>query len=591
MKNILDVLKEKILICDGAMGTMLYLQVPQPQVCYESLNIHQPKLVESIHRQYLDAGADILETNSFGANITKLAKYGHEKDVFKINAEAARLARRVAAKSAYVAGSIGPLSAQEPDLTTQQIYEIYKEQILGLAEGGVDLFILETFSKIEHIKIAISACKKEASLPVVAQMAFLEGNRIGLGDSVQIIAQELIRTGADVVGANCGNGPRHTLDIINALSNSTDAFISAQPNAGYPQIVDGRTMYLTTPEYFAEYAKKFAQAGANIIGGCCGTTPEHIRLIAKALKGKRPYIRKRSEGFIEATREKQGEPDKKEISVGIKVVVELMPPKTADTNKLIDTAVMLKEKGAKVLSFPENPLARARMSSIAAAGIVKQKTNLDTIFHYTCRDRSLIGLQSDLLGACALGLTSVLAVTGDPVSLGTNPKASSVFDVDSIRLVKLISDMKKEFGLNLRTGVAFNPNFKDIGPQTERLKRKIDAGAEFAMTQPMFEIDKIAEMAKKTKSLGIPVFVGILPLVSRKNAEFLHNEVPGMQIPDAIRSRMNIEDKQKAKEEGMSIALELIEGSKSFVDGFYLISPMHLYEISGQILEKIEEKQ
>ena len=589
MKNILEVLKEKILICDGAMGTMLSAHSIEPRSCYEYLNIEQPHLIESVHSQYLDAGADIIETNTFGANFTKLAKYGLEKDVFKINLEAACLARRVAGDRAYVAGSIGPLS--EHDLSGRAVYDVYKEQVIALKEAGVDLFILETFSNLEHIKTAIEVCKKEASIPVVAQMAFIDGMRTGIGSNVNTIAGCLIQAGADVIGANCGNGPRYTLDVVNTYAGLTDKFISAQPNAGYPQIVDGRTMYFTAPEYFAVYAQRLVDAGANIIGGCCGTTPEHIRLVARTLKSRKPAIRRKSDVFVEDRRDKARVYFKDESARGVKVIVELLPPKTADTDKLLGTAAMLKSKGARVLSFPENPLARVRMSSIAAAGIVKQNTGLEAIFHYTCRDRSLIGLQSDLLGAYALGLTSVLAVTGDPASLGGNPEATSVFDVDSIKLVELINNMKREVGLNMRVGVAFNPNFKDIAPQVARLKRKVEAGAEFAMTQPMFDKDKIFEMADRVRFLKIPVLVGILPLVSRKNAEFLHNEVPGMQIPDEIRQRMDIEDKQKAREEGISIALDLINSVKNRVDGFYLISPMHIYEISGRILEKIEEKQ
>ncbi|HQP91194.1 MAG TPA: bifunctional homocysteine S-methyltransferase/methylenetetrahydrofolate reductase, partial [Candidatus Omnitrophota bacterium] len=465
-----------------------------------------------------------------------------------------------------------------------------KEQLQGLLDGGIDLIILETFTNLEHIRTALDLCKKETKLPVIAQMAFLEGTRTAMASNVKTIVKELINAGADIVGANCGSGPRYTLDVIKALSGYTDMFISAQPNAGYPQIVDGRTVYVTSPEYFAHNSMKLAEAGANIIGGCCGTTPEHIRHIALELKDRKPYKRQAHISSVIEFKEAPGAVIEKDRSVLSKIIVELLPPKTAQTEKLIDTAKMLKEKGARVLSFPENPLARVRMSSIAAAGIVKNSTGLDAIFHYTCRDRSLIGLQSDILGAHALGLRSVLAVTGDPVSLGNSPEASPVFDVDSIKLVKLIANMKREMGIDLKIGVAFNPNFIDMAPQIARLQKKINAGAQFAMTQPVFDRNKICEIKEKTEKLAIPVYIGILPLVSRKNAEFLHNEVPGMQIPLDIRKRMDVKEGKDARQEGVSIALELMNSCSSFVDGFYLISPMHLYEISGQILEKIQNK-
>ncbi len=587
--NILEILKEKILICDGAMGTMLYAKSISPEHCYEYLNLEKPQLIEDLHREYILAGANIIETNTFGANYTKLVKFGKEKQVGQINVAGVEIAKKAAGNNVFIAGSIGPLSRFGADnhLTDQQIYDIYKEQILALANAGIDLFILETFSNLEHVRIALVVCKKETNLPVVAQMAFLDGLHTSYGNSISSMVNVLVQENVDILGANCGNGPANIFEVVNNLANLTDKFISAQPNAGYPQAVDGRMLYLSSPEYFANYAQKIVSAGANIVGGCCGTTPEHIRLIARSVGNLSPAVRQKKDLKLTVNKNTELSFFEKVNKEKTKVIVELLPPKNADTEKFIDTALMLKSKGAEILSFPENPLAQVRMSSISASGLVKQNVGIDTIFHYTCRDRNLIGLQSDILGAYALGLKNILAVTGDPASMGSNPEASSVFDVNSIKLVKLIDNMKKSLNLDISIGVAFNPNFEDISAQVERLKRKIEAGAQFVMTQPMFNKEKIVEMFEKTKNLGIPIFVGILPLVSKRNAEFLHNEVPGMQIPLAIRQRMEIEDKVKAQEEGINIALDLINSTKSFLKGFYLISPLHKYEISAKILEQI----
>ncbi|MFA5500806.1 MAG: bifunctional homocysteine S-methyltransferase/methylenetetrahydrofolate reductase, partial [Candidatus Omnitrophota bacterium] len=453
MKNILEALQHTILICDGATGTMLFSKGIDPAQCYEYLSISQPEIIAGLHKEYIDAGADIIETNTFAANISQLAKFKLENEVNSINESAAGIARKAAGNNAYVAGSIGPLdkfSLQEY-LSDQQIYDIYAQQAVALAKGGVDILMLETFSSLEHIKIALDACRKETSLlPVIAQMALVNGLRTGFGNNIHTIVKSLEDGQADCIGANCGSGPAAMREAISALSEITEKYIICQPNAGYPQNVSGRSMYLTSPEYFAQYAAEISLAGANIIGGCCGTTPEHIRLIAKKLKGQKPTARtvKKYQQEISFTQQKPFYAEATVTKPGI--IVELLPPKHADTEKLINTAAMLKSSGASTLSFPENPLAQVRMSAIAAAAIVKEKTGLETIFHYTCRDRNLICLQSDLLGAYALGIRCVLAVTGDPASLGNNPQASSVFDVDSIKLIKLIDNMKKSLRLDMR---------------------------------------------------------------------------------------------------------------------------------------------
>ncbi|HNX80582.1 MAG TPA: bifunctional homocysteine S-methyltransferase/methylenetetrahydrofolate reductase [Candidatus Omnitrophota bacterium] len=586
IENIRDALKEKILVCDGALGTMFYSYGIPVEQCYESLIIDRPELVLSLHQQYVDAGADIIETNTFGANSVALAHYGRPFDVHRLNVAAAQCARQAAGNKVYVAGSVGPLFDNK--LSEEHVADVYRRQILALAEGGVDAVILETFSSLEHIRIAVSVCKRETSLPVIAQMSFLNGLQTSSGDTIRVIIDVLKNTGADVIGANCSCGPAHMVAVVNALSGFTDGFISAQPNAGYPQTIDGRSMYVTSAEYFASYALKLAQAGANIVGGCCGTTPEHIRCMAEVVRSKKPVFRTRHTcASIHVSSRKGLFPHHPVCRP--KIIVELLPPKDSNAEKLVATASMLQAKGAEVFSFPESPLAKVRMSAIIAAGLVKQKTGAEVIFHCTCRDRNLIGLQADILGAYAMGLRSVLAVTGDAVALGGNTEASSIFDVDSIKLVTLIQNMKQSYNLDFRIGVAFNPNSGNVQAQFMRLKRKVAAGAEFVMTQPLYDADAIKRLSEMSGELNVPIFAGILPLVSKRNAEFLHNEVPGMRIPDAVRNRMDINDKEKAQQEGIRIVLELIQATKQTVNGYYLISPLHKYEISAQIIHCVHE--
>jgi len=589
VKEFLQALNEKVLICDGAMGTMLYASGIDPQYCCEYLNLEQPQIVEELHRSYIAAGADIIETNTFAANASQLAKFGYEKQVVAINMAAVEIARKVAGSGTYVAGSIGPLDkfSLEQQPTDSQIYTVYKEQVLSLVQGGVDFLMLETFSNLEHIRIALSVCKNETALPVIAQMVFLDGLRTGYGNSIRSVVEVLTGGGADVIGVNCGGGPAAIKDVVNKLVQLTDKYISALPNAGFPQVVDGRSLYLTSPEYFAAHAQELVASGVNIIGGCCGTTPDHIRMIAEKIKNRQPAQRLARKTSVESAFAQSPAFYERKTTDAASVIVELLPPKGSDIEKCIDTAAILKSSGAQVLSFPENPLAQVRMGSIGAAAAVKRTTGLEAIFHYTCRDRNLIGLQSDLLGAYALGLRYVLVVTGDAVSLGNNPEASSVYDVDSVKLVKLIDNMKQSLHLDMRIGVAFNPNLPDITAQVRRLRRKVEAGAEFVMTQPVFDADRVLSMRDAIVDLNVPVYLGILPLVSKRNAEYLHNEVPGINIPDHIRARMDIEDKVKARMEGISIALDMMRATKDAVQGFYLISPLHRYEISAAILKEL----
>lgn len=589
MDRLLDVLKERVLICDGATGTMLSGMGLGPSYCPGLMNIEKPDVVSALHRMYLEAGADILETNTFGANRAALAPWRRETDVVEINRSAARIAREAAAGKAYVAGAIGPLgplSSGEP-LSDGDVYDMYKEQAAALASEGVDALILETFSSLEQLGIALRACKRETGVPVIAQMVFPDGVRTLFGDSARNVINVLTGGGADVIGVNCGCGPVAMLDIAITLRGMTDRFISAQPNAGYPQYMDGQTTYPTSAEYFASYAVRLADAGVNIVGGCCGTTPDHIRLAARLLRGRKPVIRGMAVSARTDVRPDVTARTEPEGQVRARAIAEILPSRNADIDGIIETARMFKAAGADAVSFPDSPLGRVRMSSVVAAGLAKQHTGIEAIFHYTCRDRNVIGLQSGLLGAYAFGLRSVLAVTGDPASAAATPGATSVFDINSIRLVEVIANMRSSLGLAFSIGVAFNPNVENMEGQAARLRRKIDAGADFIVTQPIFEVEKARRVRDVLADIKKPLIAGILPLLSRKSADYFNNEVPGMKIPRAVYERIAVDDPDAAREEGQRIAIELVESMSGVVDGFYLISPAHKYDVTARIIKHI----
>lgn len=595
-KDFKGILKTNILVCDGALGTVFYERGLSPGRPCEHLNVARPEAVLALHREYIDAGCDIIQTNTFGANRVKLSAYGLQKEAEALNRAGAKVAREAVGnrQGIFVAGSIGPLgrSPFEQDLSEEEARAAFKEQILALGEAGVDLFVLETFQSLKELRLALDACRSVSSLPVVCQMSFRENMSTVLGEDMRQVVQELEAGGADVIGANCGLGPAHILEAARRLVSLSSGFISAQPNAGYPQVVEGRTYYLTTPEYFAQYALALKEAGVNIIGGCCGITPAHIRLAARAVKGAVPARRSAEVFSFPAYAAKKSSSITDKLASGrFTVIAELLPPKNADIQKMEAAAELLKSAGADVISVPENPLGQSRMSSIMAAACMKERTGLEAIFHFTCRDRNLIGIQSDLLGAHALGLTGLLAVTGDPAGLGPHGKATSVYDLNAIQLITLVVNMNRHMGLDMCVGAAFNPNVKNIDAQVSYVRRKVDAGARFIMTQPLFEASKILEVHDRIKSMGVPVFYGVLPLVSSKNAEFLHNEVPGIFIPEEIRRRMRIDDKEKAVREGEAIAMEIIEPVRGRVNGIYLVSPFGRYDVSARIIKALSVRR
>jgi homocysteine S-methyltransferase len=604
--DFLDRLKNEVLVGDGAIGTMLYAKGVGLEANFEHLNLVRPELVLELHGEYLAAGARVIESNTFGANFTKLQAIGLGRKVREINVQVARLACRAAAgRDAYVAGSVGPLGrlkGEERELTACEMLEMFREQCQALAEGGVQLFMLETFSDPEQVKIALAAAQ-ETGLPAIASMAYPEGGRSAGGAELESVTTLLAGAGADLIGVNCGAGPLEILRNIRRMARVTDLPLAAYPNSGFPEYVDGRYIYRATPDYFAAMALEMVEAGAGLVGGCCGTTPDHIRLIAERLKGLKPVARKAGVP-VEAG------PEHREPELAPKgflarwgkemiVTVELDPPKGLDCAKVVAGSRALREAGADAINLAENPLARVRMGNIALANLIQREAGIEVIVHITCRDRNLLGLQSDLMGASLLGIRSVLAVTGDPARLGDQAGASSVFDLNSFGLIKLLSDLNAGSnalgnpiggGTGFTIGCAFNPNTTRMEAQVARLEKKVAQGARFAQTQPLYDAGKLREMIERTAHLGIPLLPGILPLVSERNCEYLHNEVPGIVVPEEIRNRMRGKDKDAGAREGLAIAREFIAEVREHVGGFYIIPPFGRYEIAVELVTLIKGK-
>lgn len=601
----LERLAGEVLVGDGAMGTLLYGRGVPLEVNFEHLNLVHPELIRQVHRDYAAAGAQVLETNTFGANGVRLGGIGLGKKVRAINAAGARLARETAGADLFVAGAVGPLlrpRGEGEELSAADKREIFREQMEALAEGGVDLFILETFSDLADLELALSVARA-IGLPAVAQMAFLQEGRTRDGVAAEEAAGRLATAGAAVVGANCGSGPREMLQVLERLAAASALPLSAFANSGLPQFVDGRYIYLATPEYLAARGREMVRAGAVLVGGCCGTTPEHIRALAAALDGMKPASRLRPKPPAEiavAVAEKEPAAGKTFLAPwGSRpvVTVELDPPRGIDCTRVLAGARRLAAAGADAISLAENPLARIRLGNLALASRIREETGMEVIVHVTCRDRNLIGLHSDLMGAHLLGIRTLLAVTGDPVSVGGESGATSVFDLNSVGLLELISALnagRTRLGADIEgrtrflAGAAFNPNLPSIDPQLRRLEKKVAAGARFVQTQPVYSAALLDRLLERTSSLGVPVLVGLLPLVSERNAEFLHNEVPGITLPEEVRGRMKGKTGEAGVREGVAIARELIEAGRGRVGGWYLMPPFGKVDLALELLSVIK---
>ena len=603
--HILKRLTNEVLTGDGAIGTMLYAKGVSLDSNFEHLNLIRPSLVEELAREYVAAGAQVIETNTFGANFTRLSAIGLGHKVAEINLAGAGIARKAAGGTVLVAGAIGPLVAikgEERERADPEMEDFFRIQCSALSEGGVDFLLLETFSSLQQLKLAVRVAH-ETGLPVCASLAFLEGGRSGDGSSIESFCQAMEEVGADMIGANCGAGPLELLKVIKRLSALTDKPISAYANSGFPEYLDGRYIYRATPDYFAAMAREMVAAGANLVGGCCGTTPEHITALAHAITGCQPAVRSKIPviTFSEPALTPPKAPSFLDDWGSRKVItVELDPPKGLDCSRIIAGCMCLKAAGADAINLAENPLARPRMGNIALGSLIQREVGIEVIVHITGRDRNLIGMQSDLMGASLLGIRSILAVTGDPATMGDHAGATSVFDLHSFTLIKLLRDMNSGVnalgnpigaGTGFTIGAAFNPNTGNMDVQAQRLRKKVANGASFAQSQPIYDPAVLFAALEATRNCAIPFLPGVMPLVSERNAEYLNNEVPGITVPDAVRARMKGLDKESGAREGLAIAMEFIDATIGVVGGYYLIPPFGKYELAARLIEHIQQRE
>ncbi|MEZ5315952.1 MAG: bifunctional homocysteine S-methyltransferase/methylenetetrahydrofolate reductase [Vicinamibacterales bacterium] len=590
MQGFLEALDQRVLVGDGAMGTMLYARGVFLNRCFDELNLTQPQVVGEIHVDYVRAGADVIETNTFGANRFKLSHFGLADHVRRINVEGARLARRAAGDAVWVAGSIGPLGVRiEPWGKTgvDEAEAAFREQAEALAEGGADLFILETFRDLSEILAAVRAVRSVSAAPIVAQVTTEEGGSTLDGTPPETFAPELERSGADVIGVNCSVGPAAMLETVEALARLTRARLSAQPNAGRPRDVDGRNIYLSSPEYMASYAKRFVAAGARLVGGCCGTTPDHIRQIALAVRSTAPGVRvvvptglpvsgpqalpaveRREKSTLAASLE-----DGRFVTI-----VEVPSPRGMDVSQTIDQARRYRQLGAAAVNVPDYPKSGARTSALALAVMIQQVGLVETVLHYSCRDRNLMGMQSDLVGAHAMGLRNLLLTTGSPAPRANYADATSVFDVDAIGLTNMVTRLNH--GLDVagqplgrpaafHAGVAVNPFAPSPDTEWRRLEHKVAAGAEFLMTPPIFDVAALDEVWARLAATGLPVIAGVAAIESLRQVEFLASEVIGVKVPDAIVDRLRRAGDRET-EEAQRLSQEIAAALRARVQGLHI---------------------
>lgn len=598
-------LKDGVIVCDGAMGTLLelYEYIEKPP---EVHNLKNPDIIERAHREYIQAGAEIIETNTFSGNRLRLQGYRLDDKTKEINESAVRIAKEAAGDDVYVAGAVGPSGRLLQPLGKTRLSDAkaaFKEQIEYLVKGGVDLLILETFLDLNELDAAIDAAKEVSpDIPIIAQKTFSEDGAILAGDFPIEVVRHLKSKGVDVIGSNCTVGPQRMYGIIKSIY-SEDVVLSAQPAAGIPTLVDGRSIYHATPEYLATYAKQLVEAGVTVVGACCGSTPSHIRAISEAVRGVRieskPAAAKRKT-TIEVEAPEVAAPSRSELSkkIGKKFVttVELDIPRGLDISSVLEGAQFCKDNGIDAVNITDGARARIRMSSTAISHLIQRETGIEAITHITTRDRNMIGLQAELLGAHALDLRNILVITGDPAKIGDLPQAQSVFDIDSVGLVRIVKGMNRgvdsmgnQIGqvTSFLVACAANPSADRFDYEIEKLSRKVESGADVIFTQPIYEIATFSRFLKAIEPLRVPVIIGILPLRSHKHAEFLHHEIPGMEIPEKIRDKMFRAGKDAAAV-GIEISAEFLKEVKSAVAGVYLLPPFKKYHVAAEVLEKAE---
>ena len=611
---ILEELDRRVLVCDGAMGTMLYGKGIFLNRSFDELNLTQPDVVAEVHQQYVRAGADVIETNTFGANRVKLGQFGLADRVSALNLQGARIARHAARDQCWVAGAIGPLGIRiEPWGRTgvDEAEAYFTEQARALLEGGVDLFVLETFRDLNEIGSAIRAVRGLCDLPIVAQVTTEEDGNTLDGMAPESFVPELERHGADVVGLNCSIGPAAMLDTIERLARVATKRLSAQPNAGRPREIEGRNIYLCSPEYMASYSRRFINAGVRLVGGCCGTTPDHIRHIKQAVRAMTPAsvspAAARLAGGVASAAKAAGplidRPEKSRMANtlargGFVVSVELVPPRGYRTDALVDTARQLRIHGVDLVNVPDGPLATGRMSALAAAYLIQQQAGVEPILHYACRDRNLLGMQSDLLGAHSMGVRNLLIVTGDPPRVGDYPDATGVFDVDSIGLTNVVATLNRGLDIGgqsigqataFHIGVAANPSAISVEQEVRRFQYKVEAGAEFAITQPVFDTAALSEFLSRIEAFSIPMLAGVMPLESLRHAEYMANEVPGVRVPEQILERMRkAEIGGRAADEGISIAREIVAAIRPMVQGIQISTAADAVHTALAVMQAVE---
>jgi len=596
-------------LCDGAMGTLLYAKGVFINRSYDELNLSQPELVRAVHQEYLQSGAEVIETNTFGANSFRLSRHSIADKVRDINLAGARLAKE-AAKSfdVWVAGSVGPLGIRIEPLGKTSFDEAraaFREQIAALVEGGVDLLIMETFGYVEELHQAILAAREvNPKLPIVASVTVDEDSNCLDGSDPETFTAKLADWGADVIGVNCSIGPVAMLDAVERMRAVSTMPLAAQPNAGMPRSVDGRNIYLCSPEYMASYARKFVAAGVRLVGGCCGTTPDHIRTMKSALRvGEAKTARVQVSTPHASVQVKEALPIAARSKLGTKIaagefvtMVEIVPPKGTDIRKEVEGARFLKSVGVDAINIPDSPRASARVSNQALSLIVQREVGIEAILHYTCRDRNVLGIQSDLLGASATGIHNLICITGDPPKMGNYPDATAVFDVDSIGLVNIVHNLNRGLdiggnpigsGTGFVIGVGANPGLADIDEEVRRFAYKVEAGAEYAVTQPVFDLGLLEAFLRKVEHCRIPVVAGIWPLTSVRNAEFMKNELR-VSVPDPILERMAAASSpEAARQEGIAIAREMLTEVRAMVQGAQISAPNGKYAAAVDVLEAL----
>ena len=608
--DLLSRLKTSPVLCDGAMGTLLYSKGIFINRSYDELNLSQPELVRGVHHEYLQAGAEIIETNTFGANSFRLSRHSIADRVHAINLAGAQLAREEAKTfDAWVGGAVGPLGIRIEPLGKTSFEEAraaFREQIAALVEGGVDLIVLETFGYVEELHQAMLAARDVSrQIPLVAQVTMDEDGNCLDGSTPENFVPRLEEWGANVIGCNCSVGPVAMLDAVERLRAATSLPLAAQPNAGIPRSVEGRNIYLCSPEYMASYARKFVAAGVRIVGGCCGTTPDHIQVMKSALRAGEA----RAKSATAQTKKASGPaaapavPLEKRSRLGAKLaagdfvtMVEIVPPKGTDIRKEIEGARFLQSVGVDAINIPDSPRASARMSNQALSLLMQREVGIEAILHYTCRDRNVLGIQSDLLGAAATGIRNLICITGDPPKMGDYPDATAVFDVDAIGLVNIVHNLNRGLdignnpigaGTSFVIGVGANPGVPNLDEEVRRFEYKVEAGAEYAVTQPVFDLSLLENFLRRVEHHRIPVIAGIWPLVSVRNAEFMKNELR-VSVPDAIVERMGrAENPEAARAEGIAIAREMLQRVRGMVQGAQISAPQGRYSAAVDVLEAL----